>query len=90
MNIFLCKSAESLIFNLKRSVDDIFANYGSEALLDSLIYADREYGDMQRAELREIMKVLAGLKKHVDGLSSDCENFPPEFRGPDEAWQKIS
>jgi len=79
MNTDFHTSAESFIFDLKQSIDDVWRNYGNDAALDSLMYAAREYGVMQRAELNEIVKMLDRLKRHVDGLSHDCRDNPLEF-----------
>lgn len=90
MSNSLCKTAESLIFDLKQSIADVCKNYGDRDLLHSLRYADQEYGVMQREELMEVMKLLAYLKKQVDGLSEDCLAIPRELRVSDAGRQKAS
>lgn len=73
------KTTERVIFELKQSIDNIYEKYGDQSLLDSLPYADNEYGVMQRAELEVIMGALDSLKRHVDGLLEDCLSIPAEF-----------
>jgi len=70
-------TAESFIFDLKLSIDDVWKHYGDEAKCDSLDYAANEEGVMQRDELREIMKGLGRLKKQVDALADDCRDISP-------------
>lgn len=77
------KNAESFIFNLKQSIDDIVQIFGDDSTLDFLLYADKEYGVMQRAELKEVMASINDLKNCVDGLSKSCLEIPLEFRQPD-------
>lgn len=70
-----CNSAESHILQLKKSIGNIWARYEDNTVIDSLTYAEKEYGVMQREELKEIMRLLGQLKKHVDDLCEDCPSI---------------
>lgn len=75
MTITYCNSAESHILHLKNMIGNIWASYEDNTVIDSLTYAEKEYGVMQREELKEIMRLLGQLKKHVDDLYEDCPDI---------------
>ena len=72
-------SAEAFIAALTESIDNVWRDYGENTSLDSLIYANKEYGLMQCAELSEIMNLLVTLKNRLRSLSDDCLDIPAEI-----------
>lgn len=79
MNTDICKNAEVLLCDLKKSIDETYANYSQDTLLDTLVYAKREYGVMQYIELKEILNLLHYLKKRIDNLYDDCMDIPTDM-----------
>ena len=74
-------TANDLINDLKAYTDKIRGLFGGSSFLETLVYAEAEYGIMQRAELCEIIYTLEKFKQKVDMLHEECMDIPSEKQG---------
>lgn len=74
-------TAEELVDELKVYTDKMHAICKKASFPENIIYAEKEYGLMQRTELNEIMCMFEQLKQKVDTLHEECVDIPAEKQG---------
>lgn len=72
-------TAEALINELKRNLDEAGDICESTSLLENLVYDEGTYGLLQRDEIKDIMLLINRLASSINGLYEDCCEEHPDI-----------